>query len=230
MAGKSLHVRTLQRALDVLGGGASIARRLGISQTRLKLYLEDLQPIPQTLFLTLVQILADDGVARLLKEAEEERRLLQFHDRKPTTPRILLAVRPEARAPFEAALGDEAELLTAETLEDAKRLIESSSDIHLVCSTLYFDERRMFDLLVWMQVNHRSVPVICARAFDNDVGPFSSDAVDVAAQGMGARAFVDYPTLLREHGTAAAPAVLKTIVTGHLTDCPTLPVNMGRSS
>ena len=73
MAGKSLHARALQRAVDVLGGPAPAAMRLGISQTCLKLQLEDLLPIPEALFLTLVEILADADLAGLLKEAQTER-------------------------------------------------------------------------------------------------------------------------------------------------------------
>jgi hypothetical protein len=73
MAPKSQHAYALQRAVDVLGGAAQTARRLSMSQTRLTLCLEDLQPIPDAVFLTLVEILTDADVARLLKEAQAER-------------------------------------------------------------------------------------------------------------------------------------------------------------
>ena len=50
MARASLHMYALRRAVDVLGGVAELAARLGISQTRLKLYLADLAPLPELVF------------------------------------------------------------------------------------------------------------------------------------------------------------------------------------
>ena len=132
------------------------------------------------------------------------------------TRRVLLAARPDARAPFQAALGDQVDFLTADTVEEAKTLIASNEHIHLVCSTLYFDESRMFDLLVWIRANRRDLPVICARVLPKDVVPFSLDAVAVAAKGMGAAAFVDYPNLVSEHGAEGARAALEAVMACHL--------------
>lgn len=51
MARKSLQSYALQRAADCLGNVAERARRLGISQTGLTLYLNNLEPISEAVFL-----------------------------------------------------------------------------------------------------------------------------------------------------------------------------------
>ena len=68
MAVTSLQAYALARAVDVLGGVEQLARRLSISQTRLKLYAKNVQPLPGPLFLQIVDVLVDGEVARLLKE------------------------------------------------------------------------------------------------------------------------------------------------------------------
>ena len=68
MAVKSLQTYALARAVDVLGGVEQLARRLSISQTRLKLYVENLQPLPGSLFLRVVDVLVDGEVTRLMKK------------------------------------------------------------------------------------------------------------------------------------------------------------------
>jgi len=73
MARASLHMYALRRAVDVLGGVAELATRLGLSQTRLNLYLADLAPIPEAVFLRIVDVLTDHEVARLSDEGEGPR-------------------------------------------------------------------------------------------------------------------------------------------------------------
>ena len=68
MAGKSLQAYALARAAAILGGAAALATRLSISQTRLKLYLDDLERLPQAVFLKIVDVLSDDEIANLAKE------------------------------------------------------------------------------------------------------------------------------------------------------------------
>jgi len=68
MAGKTMQVYALARAAEILGGAARLARRLGISQTRLRLYLDDVERLPQALFLKLVDVLSDAEMKKLAEE------------------------------------------------------------------------------------------------------------------------------------------------------------------
>lgn len=68
MAGKSLQAYAIARAATILGGAEALARCLSISQSRLKLYLDDLERLPQALFLKVVDVLSDDEMAKLAKE------------------------------------------------------------------------------------------------------------------------------------------------------------------
>lgn len=68
MAGKTMQVYALARAAEILGGAARLARRLGISQTRLSLYLDGVERLPQPLFLKLVDVLSDAEMKKLAEE------------------------------------------------------------------------------------------------------------------------------------------------------------------
>ena len=70
MARASLHMYALRRAVGVLGGVTPLAKRLGISQTKVNLYLADLAPVPETVFLRIVDILTEDELMRLSNEAK----------------------------------------------------------------------------------------------------------------------------------------------------------------
>lgn len=65
MADKTLQAYALARVAKVLGGDEPLARRLGISQPKLKLYLEDLDTLPQALFLKIVDVLVDDQITKI---------------------------------------------------------------------------------------------------------------------------------------------------------------------
>lgn len=73
MAGKTLHAHALLRAIKIAGGVAKTAKRLGISETRLGLYLEDFESTPDAVFLRIIDILADDQLGNLLREANGQR-------------------------------------------------------------------------------------------------------------------------------------------------------------
>lgn len=60
MADKTLHIRALARAAQVLADVEALASRLGISQAKLKAYLEGVAPLPQVLFLKVVDIVTDE--------------------------------------------------------------------------------------------------------------------------------------------------------------------------
>lgn len=67
MARKTLQAYALLRAVNILGGKAEVAKLLRISQTKMNLYLGDLHPVPEAVFLRIIDILVDDELQRLLK-------------------------------------------------------------------------------------------------------------------------------------------------------------------
>ena len=110
-------------------------------------------------------------------------------------PRVLLAARPAACAPFRAAINGHADVIEAETMTEAIAKLKSNAPIHLVCCTLFFDESRMFDLLRWVRAEVPHIPFICARALPKDMPRISLEAVRIAADTLGAATFIDVPSL-----------------------------------
>ena len=119
-------------------------------------------------------------------------------------PRVLLAARPVARKPFHAALGDDAEIVEAEALDEAVRHLTRPEEPKLVCCTVYFDESRMFDLLRWIRSQRSHIPVICARAVPKDITKISMEAVKIAADVLGASSFIDVAAIAEREGEQVA--------------------------
>ncbi|HEX2565836.1 MAG TPA: hypothetical protein VHN19_02410 [Burkholderiales bacterium] len=131
-------------------------------------------------------------------------------------PRVLLAARPDACAPFRAAVYGYAEVLEAPTMGAAIAKLKSASPIHLICSTLFFDESRMFDLLRWVKAELPHIPFICARALPKDMPKISLEAARIAADSLGAAAFIDIPMLAKEGGTDTLSERLRRLLLGHI--------------
>ena|SRR5579871_2958369 len=131
-------------------------------------------------------------------------------------PRVLLAAREIACAPFRESLRDDVEFVEAGTLSEAVSRLEAPEAIDLICCTVYFDESRMFDLLRWARVQRADIPFICARALPKDIARISIEAVRIAADNLGATAFVDVPALVAEHGEAQASEKLRGLLLAQL--------------
>ena len=132
-------------------------------------------------------------------------------------PRVLLAARPAACAPFRAAINGDADILEAGTMSEAVARLKSDRAIHLVCSTLFFDESRMFDLLRWVRAERPHIPFVCARALTKDSPRISLEAVRIAAESLGAATFVDLPVLVEGHGEKRAREQLRRLLFSQLT-------------
>ncbi len=119
---------------------------------------------------------------------------------------MLIAARLVAREPFRKALSGHADLLEVETLEAAIEELQRSQPAALVCSTLQFDESRMFDLLRWVREHYPEIPFVCARALSKDNPRFAItiEAVEIACKTLGATAFVDIPALATDLGEGRA--------------------------
>ena len=131
-------------------------------------------------------------------------------------PIVLLAARAVAREPFRAALGNDAEIVEAETLEQAVAHLTKENEPRLVCCTVYFDESRMFDLLRWIRAERAHIPVVCARAMPKDITKISMEAVKIAVNALGARSFIDVPVLAEKYGKEAAKMALRVLLLNNL--------------
>lgn len=56
MSDQALYRRTLRRALEVAGGQSALRAKLAVSDTHLSSWLQGAQPIPEQVFLQLVDI------------------------------------------------------------------------------------------------------------------------------------------------------------------------------
>jgi len=131
-------------------------------------------------------------------------------------PRVLLAARPVARQPFHAALGGDAEIVEAETLDEAVQALSKPDEPKLVCCTVYFDESRMFDLLRWAKAKFADIPFICARAMPKDITKVSIEAVSIASRALGASTFLDLPELQSQYGASEAMSRFRQSLLGYL--------------
>jgi len=130
----------------------------------------------------------------------------------PAKPRVLVAARPIACAPVREALGEDAEIVDAHTMDDALRQLQGAEPIGLVICTVYFDDSRMFDLLRWARSQCAHVPFVCARIFPKDITRISIEAVSIAAESLGAATFIDVPALAAAHGDAEATRRLRAVL------------------
>jgi hypothetical protein len=131
-------------------------------------------------------------------------------------PRVLLAARPSATAPFRAAIGASAEIIEANTLSSAVAVLKAKSPVSLVCCTLYFDDSRMFDLLAWVRAERPELPFVCGRALAKDLTRTAVETARIAAETRGATKFVDYPEMVESLGEAKARKHLRRILLGEL--------------
>ena len=62
--------RLLEHAATRLGGVEELAKKLGISERLVNLYLTDAEPLPDSLFLLIVDLIADDWRQRDAQAAQ----------------------------------------------------------------------------------------------------------------------------------------------------------------
>lgn len=66
---ESIYSRAIRRAARYCGGLEALARRIGVSRTRLGLYAEGVEEAPLDLFLAVVDILLEEDMAQLGRDA-----------------------------------------------------------------------------------------------------------------------------------------------------------------
>ena len=72
MADISIQRRALQRAVQIAGSAAALARTLGVPEPALRLWLDG-DTIPSSIFLRAVDIIVEDDVADVKSEAPQQR-------------------------------------------------------------------------------------------------------------------------------------------------------------
>ena len=131
-------------------------------------------------------------------------------------PRVLLAGTAEAIKKLRALLADEAQIVAAQSIDEALRHIDP--DIALIICNVRFDDSRMFDFLhaVNARLGVRCPPVICCRLSQPPFSLGVRAAIRMAAQALGVSEFVDYYKLQEERGAEGAREKLREIVMAHL--------------
>jgi len=82
--------RMLKRAAEICGGHSMLCAQLGVSEFRLRQWLEGKSPLPDAVFLKAADIVLEDDIAR----AAQDRR---------NNPRVRPPARATAAAPMENA-------------------------------------------------------------------------------------------------------------------------------
>jgi hypothetical protein len=131
-------------------------------------------------------------------------------------PCLLMAVRAVAYQVLEPVFTKDLALLHAETLPHAEGVLERRTDIDGVFSTVGFDDSRMFDLLRLVKSKYPHLPFIACRAMDTELNRISLEGVRIAAEALGAVAFIDLPALAAQYGEAGVNAEACRMVRNYL--------------
>jgi DNA-binding NtrC family response regulator len=127
-------------------------------------------------------------------------------------PTILAAVRPQGGVAVRRALGEYAQVLPVYTYDEALAAL-SNARADLVLCGMFFDETRALDLLRHVRRELPQLPFVACRIGDRAVAPHMAEAMGIAAQSMGAVAFIDMPLL---HADAATDTEFRSLVLRHI--------------
>lgn len=59
-----VHIRTLKRAAEIVGGEQSLALRLGVTPSHLQLWLAGVEAAPMDIFLRAVDLVSDESMSK----------------------------------------------------------------------------------------------------------------------------------------------------------------------
>ncbi len=131
-------------------------------------------------------------------------------------PNVLAACPPFALPPLEKALGADAQLVPVNRLDVAEAVLKSNVALRMIVCGVHFDESRMYELLELARRDYPGVPFVCARILDAEIPKVSREALRIAAETMGAEAFIDLPELVAQLGPEAAEEKLRELLLAHL--------------
>ena len=131
-------------------------------------------------------------------------------------PRVLVAGTRLGIASVREVLGEEADLVGAQSVADA--LAEVERGVALIICNVRFDDSRMFDFLgaLGQRPAARGVPVICCRVRHRPLSAGARRAIALALEALGVAEFVDMQSIEEEHGADAARAALRHAVLSRL--------------
>ena len=127
-------------------------------------------------------------------------------------PAILAAVRPQGGVAVRRALGEYAEVLPVYQYDEGVSVLRARP-IDLVLCGVFFDETRAFDLLRFVRAEFPHLPFVACRIGERTVPPVMAEAMGIAAQSMGAVAFIDMPLL---HADADTDVEFRGLVLRHI--------------
>jgi len=123
--------------------------------------------------------------------------------------RILVAGTRQGIAAVREVLGEQAELVAAESVGEA--LAEVERGVKLIICNVRFDDSRMFDFLGALagRPAARGVPVVCCRVLHRPLSAGARRAIALALEALGVAEFVDMQAIEEEQGGEAAREALR---------------------
>ena len=124
-------------------------------------------------------------------------------------PRVLVAGTRQGIAAVFEVLGEEADLVGAESVVEA--LTEVERGVRLIICNVRFDDSRMFDFLGALagRRSAQGVPVICCRVLHRPLSAGARRAIALALEALGVAEFVDMQAIEEEQGVQAAREALR---------------------
>ena len=129
---------------------------------------------------------------------------------------VLAAVSLPALVGLKRAMDEHVRIIPIYTLDAAIELLETDAHIAMIICTVYFDDSRMFDLLRFAHEKFSAIPFVCCRLFEGGLSQISAKHLTVAAETLGAAAFIDMPQLARGSKGPAIDQDFRSRVLAHL--------------
>lgn len=126
--------------------------------------------------------------------------------------RVLVADTPLSITDLRGAQDVSLALIVVNTMEEAAAALDQDLDA-IVCN-IHFNGSRMFELLRLARTHPmtRSVPFVCFRDLDTDLGPSVTENLTSATRTLGATAFIDFHALKHMNGIADMNTYLRDLV------------------
>jgi response regulator RpfG family c-di-GMP phosphodiesterase len=114
---------------------------------------------------------------------------------------ILFAAAPDSIQTLGAVLGDEFNIISCSTMDQAQAAL-SAHKIDLIVCESHFDNCRMFDLLRYCKLtpDTRDIPFLSMRLSGGELDDTAYEAVEIASKALGAVAFIDFFRLSKTLG------------------------------
>ena len=128
-------------------------------------------------------------------------------------PRVLVAGTADAIEALAFALGDDAELVPAESVREALARLDAGPIDTIACN-VKFDESRMFEFLqaVMLRQQERPVRIVAFRIDRRPLSASIRNAIQNALEALGVARFIDLAQVRARDGDAVALETLRKIV------------------